>query len=79
MSTHVRSSIAQSTSTFQMGQNPLSPEVALTILKAIDQSDKCIIHTLDLSVSFYLVVHFQLGKLIIHTLHLLVRLYLVVL
>ena len=36
---------------FQMGQNPLSPEVALTILKAIEQSDKCIVHTLDLSVS----------------------------
>ena len=33
-----------------MGQNPLSPEVAVTILKAIEQSDKCIVHTLDLSV-----------------------------
>ena len=36
----------------QMGQNPLSPEIALTILKSIEQSDKCVVHTLDLRVIF---------------------------
>ncbi|XP_060565675.1 leucine-rich repeat-containing protein 74A-like isoform X2 [Ruditapes philippinarum] len=33
----------------KIGQNPFSPEVALTILRAIEESDKCVIRLLDLS------------------------------
>ncbi|XP_053399163.1 leucine-rich repeat-containing protein 74B-like isoform X2 [Mercenaria mercenaria] len=33
----------------KIGQNPFSPEVALTILRAIGESDKCVLTQLDLS------------------------------
>jgi len=35
---------------FQIGQNPFSPEVAQAILKAIGDSEKCVLRQLDMTV-----------------------------